>query len=404
MSADGRGELMELGWRLFGWKRVKLTSADCSGRLREISGEMRIERIEFEGELTVCFDAARPDVKRIVLRDGERLEIVDSGGLPQLLDRVWKWRGVALIVLILGALTVFLPTRLLLFRVEGNGEVPARRILEEAEGCGLYFGASRRELRSEQVKNHLLYAIPELRWAGVNTNGCIATITVSVRDDGDAPEEEMPGDIVAVADGVVTEVFPQSGTALVSPGQAVKEGQMLISGMTDLGLSTRADRAEGEVYALTRRSVTVRLPEKTVVKRETGAVVKKFSLLIGKKRVNFSNDSGILHGTCVKMRTVNYMTLPGGFSLPVAVVTETYTLCETEEIERAGEEQTLLDAAERWVRGKMIAGKVETEDRYFRGNTLEVTFGCRELIGGFRPGIYMERDTNDRENGERRTG
>ena len=395
---------MELSRRIFGWKRLRLTSADCAARLREISGEMQIEGIVFEGELTVRFDAARADVKRIKLRSGDRLEVVDSGGLPSLIDRVWKWRIAAVVAVLLGVLTVFLPTRLLFFRVEGNGEVPARRILEEAEGCGLYFGASRRELRSEQVKNHLLYAIPELRWAGVNTNGCIATITVSVRDDGDAPEEDVPGDIVAVADGVVTQVTPQSGTALVSPGQAVKEGQMLISGMTDLGLSTRADRAEGEVYGLTRRSVTVRLPEKTVVKTGTGAVVKKFSLLIGKKRVNFSNDSGILHGTCVKMRTVNYMTLPGGFSLPVAVVTETYTLCETEETIRAGEEQKLLDAAARWVRGKMIAGTVETEERYFDGNTLEVEFGCRELIGVFRPGIYMERDTNDRENGERRTG
>lgn len=395
---------MELGWRIFGWNRFRLTSADCAGRLREIAGEMRIENIDFDGELTVCFDSARGDGKRIALRDGERLEVVDSGGVPKVLEWVWCWRVAALIVLFLGALTVFLPTRLMFFRVEGNEAVPARRILEEAESCGLYFGASRRELRSEQVKNHLLWAIPELRWAGVNTDGCIATITVAERDGEEDASEEVPGDIVAVADGVVTEVFPQAGTALVKPGQAVKEGQLLISGMTDLGLSTRADRAAGEVYGLTRRSVRVMLPEKTVVKDETGAVVKKFSLLIGKKRVNFSNDSGILHGTCVKMRTVNYMTLPGGFSLPVAVVTETYILCETKESERAGEEQALLDAAARWGREKMIAGTVETEERTFDGNALEVTYGCRELIGVFRPGIYMERDTNDRENGERRTG
>lgn len=395
---------MELSRRIFGWKRVRLTSADCAGRLREISGEMRIEGIEFEGELTVYFDAARGDVRKIALRDGERLEVIGSGGLPRLLEWVWAWRAAAAFVLILGILTVLLPTRLLFFRVEGNGDVPARLILEEAKEAGVFFGASRRDVRSEQVKNHLLYAIPELRWAGVNTNGCIATITVSVRDTGEEPEEELPGDIVAVTDALVTEVVPQAGTALVSPGQAVQEGQMLISGMTDLGISTRADRAEGEVYGLTRRSVTAVLPEKTVIKAETGVVVRKFSLLIGKKRVNFSNDSGILHGTCVKMRTVNYMTLPGGFSLPVAVVTETYTLCETEVQDRAGEEQKLLDAAVRWVRGQMIAGTVETEERTPEGAALTVTFGCRELIGVFRPGIYMERDTNDRESGERRTG
>lgn len=395
---------MELTWRVFGWKRVRLVSADCAARLRVISGSMRIENVEFEGELTVSFDAASADVKRIVLRDGERLEIVASGGLPELIQWAWDWRFAAVFVAVLGALTVFLPSRILFVRVEGNEEVPARRILEEAEDCGVFFGASRRELRSEQVKNQLLYAIPELRWAGVNTDGCVATITVSERDAGEGPGEDLPGDVVAAVDAVVTEVIHQAGTALVSPGQAVEAGQVLISGLTDLGHSTSVERAEGEVYGLTRRSVTVRLPAKTVQKVPTGEVQRKISLLIGKKRVNFLNDSGILHGTCVKMRTVNYMTLPGGFRLPVALVTETYALCETTEVERVGQEQVLLDAATRWVRERMIAGTVETAERDFRGNTLEAAFGCRELIGVFRPGIYMERDTNDRENGERGAG
>lgn len=392
---------MELGWLLFGWQRVRLTSADCAARLRDISREMRIGNVTLEGELTVSFDAARADVKRIAVRDGERIEVVASGGMPKVLRWLWSWRVAVVFAVLLGALTVFVPTRLLFFRVEGNGELPARKIREAAEECGVYFGASRRELRSEQVKNHLLWAMPELRWAGVNTDGCIATITVAVRDEGDAPEEVLPGDIVAVTDGVVEQVFPKAGTAVVASGQAVKEGQLLISGMTDLGLSTRADRAEGEVYGLTRRSVRVVLPEKTVEKRETGAVEKKFSLLIGKKRVNFSNDSGILHGSCVKMRTVNYLTLPGGFQLPVALVTETYSLCETKEVERSGEEAVLLEAARRRVRERMIAGTAQSEELRFDGNALEAVFGCREMIGVFRPGIYMERDTNERENGER---
>lgn len=380
---------MELSRRIFGWKRVRLTSADCAGRLREISGEMRIEGIEFEGELTVYFDAARGDVRKIALRDGERLEVIGSGGLPRLLEWVWAWRAAAAFVLILGILTVLLPTRLLFFRVEGNGDVPARLILEEAKEAGVFFGASRRDVRSEQVKNHLLYAIPELRWAGVNTNGCIATITVSVRDTGEEPEEELPGDIVAVTDALVTEVVPQAGTALVSPGQAVQEGQMLISGMTDLGISTRADRAEGEVYGLTRRSVTAVLPEKTVIKAETGVVVRKFSLLIGKKRVNFSNDSGILHGTCGKMRTVNYLSLPGGFQLPVALVTEEYELGDSAPVLRADASSELADQARRLVLEQMTAGTIEGETLTFDGTTLTAVFDCREMIGVFR----AENDT-----------
>ena len=392
---------MELYWKIRGWVRLRLTSADCVTRLREISRELRLEQVEFPDALTAEFLVRRGAEGRIRVREGERLETVRAGGLPVVLEGLARWKLMCGVVVFLLFLTVFLPTRILFLEVEGNGEVPARLILERAEECGVYFGASRRSLRSERVKNHLLWAIPELRWAGVNTRGCTAVITVALRDSGMAGEEELPGDIAAVTDAVVTEVILQSGSALVRPGEAVREGQLLISGTADLGRSTRIDRAEGEVYGLTRRVVEVRLPEDSDLRTENGRVVRKFSLRIGKKSVNFSNDSGILHGTCVKMRTVNYLTLPGGFQLPVALVTDTCRLCEETAIPREMTREVLAQQARRYVREQMTAGTILTEELQYADGSLTAVFQCREMIGAFRPGIYTEGDTNDRESGER---
>ena len=395
---------MELWWRLRGWVRVQLTSADCVSRLRSISRVIRLEHIVFQNDLVVEFDILRSDLKRLKIRDGETVRQVGAGGLPVFMEKIRRWRLLAAVVLFLGILTVFLPTRVLFLRVEGNGEIPARLILERAEECGVYFGAPIRKLRSEQVKNHLLWAIPELRWAGVNTDGCVATITVAVRQTSEKSEQKLPGDVVAVTDAVIKDIFPETGTAQAETGQAVRAGQILISGTTDLGYCTRVDRASGEVYGLTRRSVDAVLPLKTIVRQETGKVVHKYSLRIGKKYVNFSNDSGILYGTCVKMRTVNYLTLPGGFRLPVALVTDTYQRCETEEISREMAQDELLAEARRYVREQMRSGSIEREDVQFSNNTLSVVFECREMIGAFRPGIYTEGDTNERENRERGAG
>ena len=33
-------------------------------------------------------------------------------------------------------------------------------------------------IRSEKVKNSLLQRIPQLQWAGINTDGCVAVISV----------------------------------------------------------------------------------------------------------------------------------------------------------------------------------------------------------------------------------
>ena len=393
---------MELWWRVRGWVRLRLISADCAGRLRALAKQVRLEDIRFVNDLTVEFTVCRRD--HVQVRDGDSLEVIDTGGFPKILETVGRWKSVAAMVVLLGALTVFLQGRVLFFRVEGNVEVPARLILDRAGECGLGFGSQALEIRSEQVKNHLLWAIPELRWAGVNVSGCTAVITVAERDLGEEPEEEIPGDVVAAVDAVVTEVFPTAGTLVVTPGQAVRAGEVLISGDTDLGLLIRRDRAEGEVYGLTRRTLEAVLPPETNARHETGAVERKFSLLIGKKYVNFAKDSGILLGTCVKMRTVKYMTLPGGFQLPVALVTDTYRLCDPEPISREMDEALLLEAARRTAREVMTAGTILREETAVEGDRLKAALECREMIGVFRPETKSEGDTNDRENCERGAG
>ena len=395
---------MELWWRVRGWIRLRLTSADCAGRLRELAREVQMHDIRFCDDLTAEFTVFHRDRERISVRDGDVLAEIRRGGLPCLWTTVHRWWMVTVFALGLIMLSVLLQGRLLFFRVEGNDRVPERLILERAAECGLYFGAPSRDVRSEQVKNHLLWAIPELRWAGVNVDGCNAVITVAERQTGEEPEETLPGDIVAAIDAVVTDVILGTGSALAAPGQAVRAGDALISGTTDLGLLVRTEQADGEVYGLTRRAFEVKLPVESVVRRETGRVIRKFSLRIGKKYVNFSNDCGILYGTCVKMRTVKDLKLPGGFSLPVALVTDTYRLCDTDAIPREMDAGLLLSEARRLAREDMIAGTILREDVTVEGDRLRVVFECRELIGRFRPGFEIEGDTNDRENRERGAG
>ena len=395
---------MDLNWHLRGWVRLRLTSADCTARLRDFSREIPLEQIDWKNELTVEFTVLKAQAAKLRTADGERLEELQQGGVPAMLSRLKQWRIVTGAVLLLTVLTVLLPTRIWFIRVEGDGDIPKRLILEYAAQCGVSFGASRRELRSEQVKNYLLWAIPELRWAGVNTQGCTAVITVRGRAEEGLEPADLPGDLVAARDALVTQVIPQTGTALAAPGQAVKAGQVLICGTTDLGLSIRVDRAEGEVYGLTRHTVTAVLPENTTLRQENGRVIRRYGLRIGKKYVNFSDDSGIFHGSCVKMRTVKNMTLPGGFELPVALVTETYLLCDSQEVLREDPEPLLLDAARAWTEEGMTAGTILEEKTSFDGQRLEAVFACREMIAVFRPGTLTEGDTNDRENRERGAG
>ena len=107
-------------------------------------------------------------------------------------------------------------------------------------------------------------------------------------------------------------------------------------------------------------------------------------------------------GTVCEIKQV--VKLPGGFVLPVALVTETYRLCETESVSREMDAEMLLSEARRFAREDMIAGTILREEVTAHGDRLLVLFECREMIGVFRPGIEIEGDTNDRENSERGAG
>ena len=104
------------------------------------------------------------------------------------------------------------------------------------------------------------------------------------------------------------------------------------------------------------------------------------------------------------MRTVKYLTLPGGFQLPVALVTDTYQMCQTEAVSREMDPAELTEQARHYVREQMRSGTILREDVRVVDGTMTVVFECREMIGAFRPGIYTEGDTNERENRERGAG
>lgn len=386
---------MDLWRSLSGMIQVELTSADVSSALLAINrAGIEVYDVRQESDLTLCFSIRRSEYRRLrklLQKRGDRLEFSSKIGiywcLRQMIKRPVLLFGVAVILL----LTLYLPTRVYFVEVEGNMTVPTNLILQRAGECGIGFGASRREVRSEKIKNALLQAVPELQWAGVNTYGCRAVISVRERTETETENEQYNvASIVAARDGVIREIIVKQGNRVCTVGQAVKKGQVLISGYTDCGICIRAARAEGEVYAETQRSVNTFMPLEYVSKREIIRQEKKFSLLIGKKQINFCKDSGISPTTCDKMYVVNYITLPGGFQLPIGFVTETLVYYETQGMTLDSElaELNISQFADRYLISLMTAGQIEQARHTLAWENglcrLRGDYNCVEMIGKIR--------------------
>lgn len=383
---------MNLWQSLAGMVRAKLVSPDPEMALETVCREgITLHKICMTEPLTLEFSLMRRDWNRLhglAAARGYSLTAVKRRGLywwaKAALGRPVLLAGITVLV----ALVMWLPTRVLFFQVEGNEQIPARQILEAADSCGLRFGVSRKAVRSEKLKNALMQQLPQLTWAGINTRGCTAVISVREGEmtQEAAPSGEITG-IVAARDGFITECTVTSGNALCRPGQTVVEGQLLISPYTDCGLCIRVAPARGEIFAQTQHALQAVTPAEGLKRVSQTESFPRISLLLGKKRINFWKDSGISPATCGRMYSEYYITLPGGFVLPVGIALDTRTECTLQRFDRDPEAagRSLEAFVRDYTRDRMIAGRILREDLQFSRLpgvlSMDAEFLCQEMIG-----------------------
>lgn len=373
-----------------GMLKVRLISADTAVALNEISTVIQVSRVRHIDGLTVDFWIKRTDMhllNNIVQRRGDRLEILSHQGIYWKLKRLIKRPVLAAGIVLLLFLTAFLPTRVLFIRVEGNDSVPTRMILEAASECGIDFGSSTRMIRSEKVKNSLLQRIPQLQWAGINTDGCVAVISVREKTAIENSEFKYPiSSMVALRDGYITELTVRSGSSVCRVGQSVKKGQVLISAYTDCGIYLRASKAEGEVFATTQHEFSTLMPTQLSDKTLGEDRYQNFAIIIGKKQINFTKGSGISSPECDRIKTINYLTLPGGFTLPIAFVTETVTCFNVTDAMRSEQHSRafLQSYSQQYMKNSMISGKIESCQEHFTQSdgvfVMTGRYQCNEMI------------------------
>lgn len=366
---------------------MELVCADPAKAMNVIQNAgLSLENVEFIDDLCIRFMVSSSACRKLTAlarRKGWQVRLLQRQGFFWKLQRLRNRPVLIIGVLLLLILNLLLPGRILFVQVEGNSAVPTNLILEAAAKQGVCLGASGRELRSEQIKNAMLEEIEQLQWLGVNTKGCVAVI--SVRERQQKPTDELLSPVIhmiAKVDGIVQSVTVTQGTAMCKPGDAVTAGQKLISGYTDLGICIQGTQAKGEVYALTQRKITAISPSVYDLRGEKQGQTVKFALLIGKKRINFYKYSGILDTRCARIYSVWYVTLPGGFQLPLGIIKEVWLDYEASP----GEPEIfdLSDAASRYLLDALADGQILATQTNLREDDsayiLNGSYVCREMI------------------------
>ena len=192
------------------------------------------------------------------------VQIVAYRGLPKLFKHLCARSGLLVGAVLALALIILSGLFVWDVQVSGNVEMTEGEVIEELRACGFGVGSYLPTLRVREIENRVLIASDRIGWLSINTDGTVARVQIIEHIPGEnenAAPSQNPANLVALADGQIEYLELYRGNAVVTVGQAVKKGELLVSGLYDSKTgSFRYTRAAGRVIARTERVLTVEIP------------------------------------------------------------------------------------------------------------------------------------------------
>lgn len=387
-------------WFFLGVSRLSITGASpewCMQRLAKarVAFHFGAKPDEFTAEVWVLRrDEAR--AAQLIRMGGCDCEVLEHGGFAAVFGGLGK-RPVLLVLLAAAiAAAIVVPKFVFFYAVEGNETVPSAQILRELRELGVGFGTYGPSIKPQELKNQMLLRIPKLQWLTVQQSGMCARVVVRERPEKEPVlDRKAPTDVIASRAGVLTRVEAVAGNCLCAPGQAVAGGELLVSAYTDFGFKTQVTAARAEIYAETVRQAVCVLPETKTVKDGRTAARCAVSLLIGRRRISLFG-AAMPERACEKETKIRYLTLPGGFSLPLGIAITRICEYDTREVTLRAQnaEKQLLEQVQADAKRDMIAGtvrdcSVRTEQS---GGCIRLyaSLRCEEMIARMRPASLKE--------------
>lgn len=187
------------------------------------------------------------DLRYLARRTGCRVHIVRKAGLPFLWGRLSRRRGLVLGFCFFITALYFFSSVILVVSIDGNEQYDDAYIRSLAAELGARPGQFKTRLDREELANGLILKEPGLAWVGIRVRG--TRLIIEVAEKVKPPlEMDTPTDLVAVKDGLVSDLVIIVGEPVVKPGDTVKRGQILVRGI--LKPSTAPFAAPEETEAL----------------------------------------------------------------------------------------------------------------------------------------------------------
>ncbi len=279
----------------------------------------------------------------VAFKTKTKVKIISRHGLPFVLNKHKKRK----VFLIAGTAAImafmFITSFVWVIEVDGNEKVSDEIIITALENNGFKIGNLRYGNDISALQNKMMMDVEELSWIWVDIKGTRAI--VQVKEKVPVPsivDRKHPCNIVADKDGLITSVEATYGEKMVSVGDVVKKGDLLIGGISNTKYGgIHYLHSSGSVKARTWHSKSADFPLVKVNFSKTGKKISKNTINFFGFRVKLYMKENLPFEYSEENTETHYLSIGRNFVFPVSFEQRTYN-----ELLRSEEQLTVEQATE----------------------------------------------------------
>lgn len=278
--------------------------------------------------------------KKILESNSVEFILGEARGISRLIERYKKRYGIFIGVFIL-ILSLY-ASSLFVWRIDitGNNEIASSEITQALERCGFSLGSFIPSINYDELHNNFLLNSKDISWISVNITGNVARVVVRERFVENNNNCKTYSNVISKYDAQISEIQIYNGKKVVSIGDVVKKGDILVTGiMNSQSQGTRYVNANAKIMGYVNKPIFIKAPYLSTKKIYLDHIEEEKYIKIFSKTINFSLKGRNYGEFYDKIETSKKLTLFGIIELPIEISTCVYrpyeiqkTIYDTEQI------------------------------------------------------------------------
>lgn len=211
-------------------------------------------------------------IRTAAAKSGMRIKVVSKKGLPFIYAAFSSRKGLLLGIAVMSFLLFFYSRSIWRIDVTGNKNIKSEKIIAVLEENNVKLGMFKKDFKNNELKLKIYERLPEVAWVNFNIDG--SRLVVDLREATAKPDSEGDNycNIVASGDGVIKKIVLYEGESVIKEGEAVKEGQLLVSGVIfhEQAKLNTFHHAKAEIFAQTKTKTVIKIPKVQKITSYTG--------------------------------------------------------------------------------------------------------------------------------------